>query len=78
MSKNSKASSVVGNVTQQSRQRVPQSRTIAAGLYLQICSLSCYNSQTVHASAKVTIESEYGVICDLSNVVICNDLEWIL
>jgi len=30
----------------------------------------------VQASAKVTIERGYNVVCDLSNGVICNDFEW--
>ena len=39
---------------------------------------SCYRSETVQASAKVTIEREHEVICDLSSGVICTDLEWFL
>ena len=38
--------------------------------------MSCYISETVQASSKVTIECEYEVICDLSNGVISNNLEW--
>jgi len=37
--------------------------------------MSCYISETVQASSKVTIECECEVICDLSNGVISNNLE---
>jgi len=36
--------------------------------------VSRYVSETAQANAKVTVEREFEVICDLSNNVISNDL----
>jgi len=50
---------------------------VRSSLHMQgRATISRYISETVQASAKVTIEREYEVIWDLSNGVIFNDIEW--
>jgi len=41
-----------------------------------IAAISRYISETVQSNTKVTIKCEYEVVCDRSNGLISNDLEW--